>query len=98
MGSFRSCLRQASQGTFAHPPASPGAQWTSQAGGRDTLQGPIDECCNEIVCSRCRGTRRLQKAPRVMPEPRRRIKMRTFADWKEPPPGNMEMDLVAHCG
>ena len=38
------------------------------------------------------------KAPRVMPEPRRRIKMRTFADWKEPPPGNMEMDLVAHCG
>jgi hypothetical protein len=33
-----------------------------------------------------------------MPEPRRRIKMRTFADWKEPPPGNMEMDLVAHCG
>jgi hypothetical protein len=39
-----------------------------------------------------------KKAPRVMPEPRRRIKMRTFADWKEPPPGNMEMDLVAHCG
>ena len=39
-----------------------------------------------------------KKAPRVTPEPRRRIKMRTFADWKEPPPGNMEMDLVAHCG
>src|SRR6201996_1839579 len=35
-----------------------------------------------------------KKAPRVMPEPRRLIKMRTFADWKEPPPGNMEMDLV----
>ena len=27
-----------------------------------------------------------------------RIKMRTFADWNEPSPGNMEMDLVAHCG
>ena len=39
-----------------------------------------------------------KKAPKVMPEPRRLIKMRTFADWKEPPPGNMEMDLVAHCG
>jgi hypothetical protein len=39
-----------------------------------------------------------KKAPRAMPEARRRIKMRTFADWKEPPPGNMEMDLVAHCG
>ena len=24
--------------------------------------------------------------------------MRTFADWHEPLPGSMEMDLVAHCG
>jgi hypothetical protein len=35
---------------------------------------------------------------RAEPEPRRRIKMRTFADWNHPPPGSMEMDLVAHCG
>jgi len=41
---------------------------------------------------------RTKKAPRVVPEPRRRIKMRTFADWNEPGPGSMEMDLVAHCG
>jgi hypothetical protein len=41
---------------------------------------------------------RSRKIARVEPEPRRRIKMRTFADWKEPPPGSMEMDLVAHCG
>jgi hypothetical protein len=41
---------------------------------------------------------RTKKAARVTPEPRRRIKMRTFADWNEPPPGSMEMDLVAHCG
>ena len=41
---------------------------------------------------------RTKKAPRVVPQPRRRIKMRTFADWNEPPPGSMEMDLVAHCG
>jgi len=39
-----------------------------------------------------------RKTRRVVPEPRRRIKMRTFADWNEPPPGSMEMDLVAHCG
>ena len=45
-----------------------------------------------------RRTKLTKKAPRAIPEPRRRIKMRTFADWKEPPPGNMEMDLVAHCG
>ena len=35
---------------------------------------------------------------RAEPEPRRRIKMRTFADWNDPAPGSMEMDLVAHCG
>lgn len=45
-----------------------------------------------------RSATRNKKAPRVVPEPRRRIKMRTFADWNEPPPGSMEMDLVAHCG
>src|ERR1700761_3258431 len=45
-----------------------------------------------------RNARRPRKAVRVTPEPRRRIKMRTFADWNDPPPGSMEMDLVAHCG
>jgi hypothetical protein len=40
-----------------------------------------------------------QRKPRsVVPEPRRRIRIRTFANWNEPPPGSMEMDLVAHCG
>lgn len=41
---------------------------------------------------------RTKKPARAVPEPRRRIKMRTFADWNEPLPGSMEMDLVAHCG
>ncbi len=45
-----------------------------------------------------RRTTRTKKPARVLPEPRRRIKMRTFADWHEPLPGSMEMDLVAHCG
>lgn len=39
-----------------------------------------------------------KKPRRVVPEIRRRIPIRTFADWHEPPPGSMEMDLVAHCG
>jgi hypothetical protein len=39
-----------------------------------------------------------KKPRRVVPEIRRRIPVRTFADWHEPPPGSMEMDLVAHCG
>jgi hypothetical protein len=45
---------------------------------------------------RTAGQQRRRK--RTEPEPRRRIKMRTFADWNDPSPGNMEMDLVAHCG
>ena len=45
-----------------------------------------------------RSASHTRRPPRVVPEPRRRIRMRTFADWNEPPPGSMEMDLVAHCG
>src|SRR5688500_14484171 len=45
-----------------------------------------------------RNARRTKSPKRVEPEPRRRIKMRTFADWNDPAPGSMEMDLVAHCG
>ena len=45
-----------------------------------------------------RNATRARKAPRVVPEPKRRIKVRTFADWNDPSPGSMEMDLVAHCG
>jgi hypothetical protein len=44
-----------------------------------------------------RRNMRAKKPPRVVPEPRRRIKMRPFADWNEPLTGSMEMDLVAHC-
>jgi len=45
-----------------------------------------------------RNARGTKPPKRVEPEPRRRIKMRTFADWNDPAPGSMEMDLVAHCG
>ena len=39
------------------------------------------------------GSRRKQK--RKMGS---RIPVRTFSDWKEPEPGYLEIDLVAHCG
>ena len=45
-----------------------------------------------------RSTSRSKKPRRLEPAPRRRVRMRTFADWNEPLPGCMEMDLVAHCG
>jgi hypothetical protein len=45
-----------------------------------------------------RSVTRSKRRRRIEPEPRRRIPLRTFADWNEPSPGGMEMDLVAHCG
>jgi hypothetical protein len=45
-----------------------------------------------------RNAMRSRKPRRVEPEPRRRIPLRTFADWNELLPGSMEIDLVAHCG
>jgi hypothetical protein len=45
-----------------------------------------------------RSVTRARKPRRVTPEIRRRIPVRTFADWNDPPPGSIEMDLVAHCG
>ncbi|MFZ0707749.1 MAG: transposase family protein [Candidatus Korobacteraceae bacterium] len=45
-----------------------------------------------------RAVTRSKKRRQIEPEPRRRIPLRTFADWNEPIPGSMEMDLVAHCG
>ena len=32
------------------------------------------------------------------PAIRRDVAVRTFADWKDPLPGHLEIDLVAHCG
>src|SRR2546421_8373093 len=45
-----------------------------------------------------RNATRTRKPRRVTPEIRRRVAVRTFADWNEPPPGSMELDLVPHCG
>jgi len=45
-----------------------------------------------------RSAKHLKKRRRAMPEARRRVPVRTFSDWNEPPPGSMEMDCVAHCG
>jgi hypothetical protein len=40
-----------------------------------------------------------RRSPRRMPTAlRRSVPIRTYADWNAPPPGFMEIDLVAHCG
>jgi hypothetical protein len=35
---------------------------------------------------------------KTTPAARRRVPVRTFADWHEPAPGFVEADLVVHCG
>ena len=52
----------------------------------DRLLKPI----RTTVASRRKRRRNLQRG--------RHIPVRTFADWDRPPPGFLEIDLVAHCG
>ena len=40
-------------------------------------------------------SRRRRKAVRKIAK---KIPVRTFGDWKKPPPGYLEIDFVAHCG
>jgi hypothetical protein len=39
-----------------------------------------------------------RRRPRARSAASQRIPVRTFADWKQPEPGFLEIDLVAHCG
>jgi hypothetical protein len=39
-----------------------------------------------------------RRRPRTKSAASQSIPVRTFADWKEPEPGFLEIDLVAHCG
>jgi hypothetical protein len=45
-----------------------------------------------------RKTAKPARPRRIVPEPRRKVPVRTFTEWNDPPAGSMEMDLVAHCG
>lgn len=44
------------------------------------------------------GQRSARRRPRTKPSVRSAIPVRTFADWKDPLPGFLEIDLVAHGG
>jgi hypothetical protein len=53
----------------------------------------IDRLLHEVRSESSRG--RAKRTPTAL---RRSVPIRTFADWDDPPPGYMEMDLVAHRG
>ena len=59
---------------------------TASAATLDRLLKPI----RTTVASRRKRRRNLSAG--------RHIPVRTFADWNRPPPGFLEIDLVAHCG
>ena len=59
----------------------------------DISAATIDRLLQEVHSTSPR--RRSSRAPTAL---RRSVPIRTFADWTEPLPGYMEMDLVVHCG
>lgn len=54
----------------------------------------IDRLLSPTRASVRGGARRQKTVPGV----RRSVPVKTFSDWKDPLPGFMEADLVAHCG
>ena len=72
-----------------HLDLNPGVRrrlFSASAATMDRLLRPIREQA---------GSRRKRKQKRKMGS---LITVRTFADWKEPEPGYLEIDLVTHCG
>ena len=59
----------------------------------DISAATIDRLLREVHSTS--PNRRRNRAPTAL---RRSVPIRTFADWTEPLPGYMEMDLVVHCG
>jgi hypothetical protein len=59
----------------------------------DISAATVDRLLREVRSANSRG--RARRAPTAL---RRSVPIRTFADWDDPPPGYMEMDLVAHSG
>lgn len=51
-----------------------------------------------LAPARSAATERSRRRPPISPLLRKRVPIRTFADWNGPPPGYMEVDLVAHSG
>jgi len=55
----------------------------------------IDRLLSEVRIAAAGGRRRRAGSSSAI---RRAVPVRTFADWKDPPPGFVEVDLVAHGG
>ena len=99
VGSFGPHLWEAFEGGVASPGGVHEVPWPPEPGPRgegasiDRQRGhtrPAAEAVRAAVSNRRKRRRRLS--------PGRNISVRTFADWNPPPPGFLEIDLLAHCG
>ena len=100
LGSVRSHLWKTAQATAPRPTPRPGTPRTSQPRPRrprTAARGErLDDRPDAVRCA-CLGWRST-RAHQATPAVRRRIPVRTFADWHDPEPGFLEVDLVVHCG
>jgi hypothetical protein len=63
---------------------------------RDLLSASAATIDRLLTPVRSTATKRTKR--KTATKPSKQIPIRTFADWKEPLPGYLEIDFVAHCG
>jgi len=98
VGGVRPCLWQTTQAARAHSGRCPSAPRTRDAGADRprtcAVHQPGD--ARPIVAPTRSAVSGQRARPRTMPAVQRSVSVRTFADWEEPLPGEMEPDLVSH--
>ena len=99
LGSCRSHLREASE---SHPAWSHLGAGAERASGcrsdRPATPLAVSPATIDRLLAPIRGTAGRRRKCKPATKSSRQIPIRTFADWKEPEPGFLEVDFVAHCG
>lgn len=65
---------------------------------REKLLGAAASTIDRLLCPARLAGQADRRRRRQVPAIRGSIPVRTYADWKDPDPGFMEVDLVSHCG
>ena len=99
LGSCRSHLREASESHSAWSHLGAGAERASGCRS-DRPATPLSGQPGNYRPTPRADPRDSRSTPEAQPATKssRQIPIRTFADWKEPEPGFLEVDFVAHCG
>ena len=100
LGGVGSHLWQATQAAASRAPAGAGTARTYQArpGGPRAAAGGERATIDRMLSGARASAGGRRARAKTTPAVRRRVPVRTFADWHDPPPGFVEADLVVHCG